>query len=34
VNSEVRLPIGSGIKAVHIFVMTLGYSRRERAEGL
>lgn len=29
---EVRVPMGSGIVEVHIFVMTLGYSRRAWAE--
>jgi transposase len=30
---EVRVPMGSGMVKVHIFVMTLGYSRRAWAEG-
>ena len=30
---QVRVPMGSGFVEVHIFVMTLGYSRRAWAEG-
>jgi transposase len=30
---EARVPVGAGIVKVHIFVMTLGYSRRAWAEG-
>lgn len=30
---EARVPLGAGIVKVHIFVMTLGYSRRAWAEG-